>query len=1261
MKKCVAFMVLLTIVLLIGSVLAGPMPLMADGNDTASIRVVNSDLSGTRFDVNVPGVGIVERSENRMIYSVLDIPGAGVLNEPGYPELPVIRRRVAVPHGAEVDVTVNVITSQTVQNVQVWPAQPQYKRTEAKPPFLLNTRIYQTNRFYPGHLVTVSDEIRMRDLRSVMITLCPVQYNPVTGEMTVATEIEVEVVTTGGTEFVSEPVFPSFHRVYCDNTVNARYLDLEMRTDPEPLLIITDDGFVSDLSSFAEWKTKRGLDVTIAPISVTGAGSAAIRAYIEDAYANWNPKPVYILLVGDYAQVEPMYSSSYGTSSDYLFTNLEGSDLAPDVFVSRLSAQNTTELSVQLEKIIHYETLPADDIWLNHAAGLSSSLGSSPSDDDYSDGILTRWEAINPDINAERLYVSNGQGTSANISAAVNEGVFWVNYVGHGSGTSWSDPPFTNSNVDALTNGYFTPFVMDVSCLNGGFGGSGDCFAERWMKGGTVGNPRGAVAIYSSYTSTSWDPPAVMSWGVCYSVAGDGSSIPGGNIKMGAMTYDGMMYLEQEFGSGSDTEEVLHQYILFGDCSAFMRYDALVDPVVTHLPTLPMAPVDFEVSVNDARGPIEGAFVCAYKPGDVHQVVETGSDGVAILNLHPSTIGDLIITVSGPNIDPYEAIVSVAPAGCGIVVLDRNTYNCDDLITIGVIDADLNTNPGVVETTEVTINSGSEPAGEMILCTETGPDSGQFEGSVMTSETQAGQGYLLLTHGDTIEVHYYDTDCDGSPADVYDNADADCHGPVISNVSVSGITGDSAVVTWTTDEPADSMVTWGESTPPATVISDPGMTLNHEIILSDLSACMWHYFEVSGIDSGGNVASDDNGGIYYSFQTWELTEFLADDMESGSGSWTATGLWNMVDAGSSCSEYHSADHAWYYGQEASCDYDTGATTAGTLTSGIIDLTETTAAELHVWYWHQCEGTVGYDTFSINIQVVGSGLTTLLELESSTSGWQEFVADLNEYIGNEIQLVFEFNSGDSISNDYRGSYIDDVSIIATGPCSDPTPTPTPNECLHTGDATLDGEVTSADAQLTFQIALGVVQPTDEEACAADCNGDGEVTSADAQGVFICALGAGSCSDDMPASKSLKTGYAHFKNRITAVEPADNIWLETEIDHRDQSLIVNVMVSSETQAIDAITLSIAFDADTLLPEECVTGSLDPDWIDFGCFEIEPGRINVAAFNAGISELSPEISVGSYGSLASLKFRTLSPKPDLQSLEIIRLADDLESFVY
>lgn len=70
------------------------------------------------------------------------------------------------------------------------------------------------------------------------------------------------------------------------------------------------------------------------------------------------------------------------------------------------------------------------------------------------------------------------------------------------------------------------------------------------------------------------------------------------------------------------------------------------------------------------------------------------------------------------------------------------------------------------------------------------------------------------------------------------------------------------------------------------------------------------------------------------------------------------------------------------------------------------------------------------------------------------------------------------------------------------------------CYGSGDVTLDGAVSSGDAQLAYYIALGMHQATPLQPCRADCNSDGVVSAGDAQLIFYAALGMGGCPANVP---------------------------------------------------------------------------------------------------------------------------------------------------
>ena len=87
------------------------------------------------------------------------------------------------------------------------------------------------------------------------------------------------------------------------------------------------------------------------------------------------------------------------------------------------------------------------------------------------------------------------------------------------------------------------------------------------------------------------------------------------------------------------------------------------------------------------------------------------------------------------------------------------------------------------------------------------------------------------------------------------------------DVSESG-----ATIVWSTDKPTDSVVRFGDLTPPSSARDDWRMVTEHGIPLTDLSACTVYYYSVGGTDGAGNVVEDDDGGTYHHFET--LTDIL---------------------------------------------------------------------------------------------------------------------------------------------------------------------------------------------------------------------------------------------------------------------------------------------------------------------------------------------------------------------------------------------------
>ncbi|NCU28084.1 MAG: DUF1566 domain-containing protein [Candidatus Moranbacteria bacterium] len=94
-------------------------------------------------------------------------------------------------------------------------------------------------------------------------------------------------------------------------------------------------------------------------------------------------------------------------------------------------------------------------------------------------------------------------------------------------------------------------------------------------------------------------------------------------------------------------------------------------------------------------------------------------------------------------------------------------------------------------------------------------------------------------------------------------------GPILSAVSSGDETDTSARISWTTNIPATSTVTYSinpdMTSPLTTNLSD--LTLEHSVVLSNLLPNEIYYYFVTSADESGNLGEEANGGSYYTLNT----------------------------------------------------------------------------------------------------------------------------------------------------------------------------------------------------------------------------------------------------------------------------------------------------------------------------------------------------------------------------------------------------------
>jgi hypothetical protein len=235
------------------------------------------------------------------------------------------------------------------------------------------------------------------------------------------------------------------------------------------------------------------------------------------------------------------------------------------------------------------------------------------------------------------------------------------------------------------------------------------------------------------------------------------------------------------------------------------------------------------------------------------------------------------------------------PCHAGQVTLGKSTVGCSDSLPIQVIDIDLNVSPSVIDTVTVTVSSSTEPYGETVTLTETGPNTSIFTGSIATSAGAPvpGNGILEARDGDLLTATYHDAnDGTGSPAVSFKTAVADCAAPGVTSIQVTNITDESANVSVTTTEPSTIHLVWGTTPALGSTVDDPTLSTSHVLSLKPLAECGHFYFRITTTDVFGNARVLDLSGTPFDAVAGIIPSFFRDDFE-GTPAWTLEGEWQI--------------------------------------------------------------------------------------------------------------------------------------------------------------------------------------------------------------------------------------------------------------------------------------------------------------------------------------------------------------------------------
>ena len=496
--------------------------------------------------------------------SEISISGMVLPNNEGCPNLPVESRLLAVPQGANARLNVVNVESEIVRNVDIAPAlRIQAENEEPEFNYVKNREVYSKNAFYPEQPFTI-DRTSIRGVDVVAVSVSPFQYNPVTKELKVYTNIELSVSYEGGNGHFGDDRLRS---PYWDPILAAELMNYDQlpvidyaarmqqwlrdEADGAEYLIITpnNDGWAEYANQLKDYRTRQGILTKVYRLDELPASTTdEMKAWFHNAYNTWTIPPVAILLFGDHGtdmgQYIPAETVSHPTEgsciTDNGYADPTGDNL-PDIVLSRLVAANATEAQMMVSKQIEYEyTSPNMDAstydqpitalgwqterwfqicsevvggyWRNqgkHPVRINEIYGGTP-------GSI--WSSNQNTATVVDYFGPNGQGyipatpaelggwtggTGTQVVNAVNSGAMLLQHRDHGNYLGWGEPNFNTSYVNQMNNVGKMTFVNTINCQTGAFNYSSNCLIEAFMRRTYNGQNAGAVGCLGP-TQTSF-------------------------------------------------------------------------------------------------------------------------------------------------------------------------------------------------------------------------------------------------------------------------------------------------------------------------------------------------------------------------------------------------------------------------------------------------------------------------------------------------------------------------------------------------------------------------------------------------------------------------------------------------------------------------------------------------------------------------------------------------------------------------------------
>ncbi|MBC8256049.1 MAG: hypothetical protein H8E85_01920 [Candidatus Marinimicrobia bacterium] len=615
----------------------------------------------------------IEFTEINGGYTRLAKIGQGHTTEAGMPELPRFTTFYQLDPEKTYDFQLEVLESYTIENITILPHQGMEK-WEVDNVNIINTEIYNSYAAFPEQNMVISERSQGRGIAFVSIQVTPYKYYPKYEKLEVFTDIDIHVIETGDnpnpqlTQPMRSLIFDEFYK---DLIVNFEYSDRPEDYQAPAILYIAGGNWINNsyVQDLFEWRHKQGYIVYTYDTPTSNENT--IKSYIKNAYETWENPPEIVGLIGDTDVIDCFYQSwgpggwnSYNGATDFDFTQLDGDDLIPEVFIGRISGQQTSVMENVINKTIQYEkALYVDDDWFTKAALVGDPVESGNST------VFTNQYIENLMINHGMTDIAtdyDGYGISSFVVNQFQDGILYYNYRGiygdEGTGAS-----------SQFNNGYETPFVTTMTCGTGDYD-NGNSQSEGFVKLGSVNNPEGAVAAVGiSTTGTHTAYNNIVDMGIYDGIFAKklwyaGASVANGDLAILATYPENPSDVTQTFIAWSN---------LIGDPALHLWTGKPDNFIVDHPATISLGTTTMEIIVYNSDGNlVENARVTLLMGEDV--IFSTGvtdENGEITLNWDAVEAGNISIMAMKSDFRPYEGNIEIPESfGAAISIIPNQIY-----------------------------------------------------------------------------------------------------------------------------------------------------------------------------------------------------------------------------------------------------------------------------------------------------------------------------------------------------------------------------------------------------------------------------------------------------------------------------------------------------------------------------------------------------------------------------------------------------------